>query len=418
MKRGKIKVVWLCHLSNAEIRRHLTLRIPFFERIVRKLLHSPCKADTDFAVWNTNAIREFEHFTEEVDLYVVAPFHYLKQKEVRFDCNGIHYFFFQDKPSYLLLKLFKSERYLERLYAANRKRIVSEINRIRPDIVHLIGAENPSYGLGALDLSKDIPLILQLQTLLGSPGFQDNYFMHGSDFQFRCGIERRLIGKADYIGTTASSYVPVVKGIKPDAVIVPICLALTEGVRGKNYNTEFDFVYFASSIDKAADLALEAFAIAHKTHPDICLDIVGGGSPAFVNGLQLRIKELELTDCVFVEGRLETHDDVINQIRKSRFALLPLKVDLISGTIREAMANGLPVLTTVTPSTPKLNKDRECILLSETGDHPMLAKNMCRLLDDADLARQLSENALLSSTERKSNRVYMTEWKDFYHSIL
>ena len=40
-----------------------------------------------------------------------------------------------------------------------------------------------------------------------------------------------------------------------------------------------------------------------------------------------------IKDAVTFEGMLPTHDDVIAQIRKSRFALLPLRIDLTSGTI-------------------------------------------------------------------------------------
>ena len=417
--KQKIKVVWLCHFSNAEVREYLPVKVPTLEKLVRTLMHNPSKENTDFAQWNTNGIKEFEKFSDEVDLYVVAPYHYLTKEEVRFNKNGIHYYFYKDKPSYLLREFCK--RILKKhkfKYSWNRKMALKEIKRIQPNIVHLIGAENPNYGLAALDLSNKIPLIVQLQTMLSDPKFKENYFMREGDYAFRQWLEKKLISRADYVGTTAKAFIPFVKEIKPESVILPMCLALTEPSMEKNLDTSFDFVYFASSINKAADLALEAFAIAHRSHPSIKLDIVGGGTPEFMDELYRRIDELGLSDSIQIEGRLATHDDVINQIRKSRFALLPLKVDLISGTIREAMANGLPVVTTITPSTPNLNNERACVLLSEQGNHAALASSMCSLLDNEELAEELSRNCMITARERKSNKTYMQEWLATYQSII
>ena len=148
------------------------------------------------------------------------------------------------------------------------------------------------------------------------------------------------------------------------------------------------------------------------------MDIVGSGSTDFVEQLHRRILELNLANNVVFEGRLATHEDVITQIRKARFALLPLKIDLISGTIREAMANGLPVVTTVTPATPSLNEKRESVLLSQQGDYDAMALNMCKLLEDEELAKRISDNALLTSSESSSNTELMNGWKKVYLDLM
>lgn len=415
----RIKVIWLCHLSNTDIRKHLSVRVPVMERLVRLVMSNPSKERSDFAQWNTNGIKEFEKFTDEIELHIVAPYHYLIKKEVRYIEQGIHYYFYKDEPSYLLREFCKRVLKKHKFnYTWNRKMALKEIERIQPDIVHLIGAENPNYGQVALDLPQEIPLIVQLQTLLSDPKFKENYFMNRLDYDFRQGLEKKIILRSDYIGTTATAFIPYLNNIKPDVSILPICLALTEPTRVKNTNTEFDFVYYANSIDKAADLAVEAFAIAYKKHPGITLDIIGKGSAGFVEQLRRRVEELGLTDAVKFEGRLATHDDVITQIRKARFALLPLKVDIVSGTIREAMANGLPVVTTITPGTPLLNENRESVLLSEKGDHIAMASNMCRLLEDEEFALTMSNNAILTSSESNSNAEYMKGWENAYKRIL
>lgn len=419
MERKRIKVVWICHLANSEVRSHFIAKVPFLERMVRKLFHDPDSENTDFAIWNTNGIKEFEQFTDEVELHIVAPCHYLIPESVRFEIRGVHYYFFKDRPQYLYLeirkRLFGKYPYW---YKRNRRRIKEEVESIAPDIVHVIGAENPYYSLAALDIPMEVPVIVQLQTLLSEPGFKDRYFMRAGDYEFRQRVEESVLIRCPYIGSSMASFVEPVLKINPKAVILPISLALSEPISQRDNNFQYDFVYFASNIDKAADWALEAFAIASRKHPGITLDIVGGGSPGCFSALAARIEELGLGEYVRFEGRLATHDDVMRQIRLARFALLPLKVDRLSGTIRESMANGIPVITTVTPDTPDLNSKRECVMLSEPGDHEGLAENMCRLLEDDKLAEMLSQNSLLTANERQSNREIMREWLEAYYRIL
>ena len=80
------------------------------------------------AVWNSNGIHEMEKMTDKVELYVIAPCHYLVPEEVRFELRGVHYYFFQDKPSYLHLEVRKRlfKRY-EFGYERNRAYIKNEI---------------------------------------------------------------------------------------------------------------------------------------------------------------------------------------------------------------------------------------------------------------------------------------------------
>ena len=130
------------------------------------------------------------------------------------------------------------------------------------------------------------------------------------------------------------------------------------------------------------------------------------------------IEELGITGAVTFEGRLPTHDDVIKQIRKARFALLPLSVSIVPNTLHEAMANGLPLITTVTSGTPNLNKKRQSVLISEKGDYKDIAKNMLLLLSDSQLAETLRVNAAQTETERSNNTDIIRHWVNAYSAIL
>ena len=147
--------------------------------------------------------------------------------------------------------------------------------------------------------------------------------------------------------------------------------------------------------------------------------MVGGYTVDLKSMLDNRLKELGIEHSVTFEGKLATHEDVIRQIKKSRFALLPLKMDVIPGTVREAMANGLPVVTTITENgTPNLNKKRESVLLSAQGDYQAMATNMLKLVDDPEYAKTIQANAGLTASERTSNKLIIDKWVEAYYACV
>ena len=87
----KIKVVWICHFSNAQIRERLKFRKWSLSSVMRRLCNK--KVLYDFAVWNTNAIREFEKF-EDVELHIISPHTGISGVQ-HFKKNGVFYCFFR-----------------------------------------------------------------------------------------------------------------------------------------------------------------------------------------------------------------------------------------------------------------------------------------------------------------------------------
>lgn len=81
-----------------------------------------------------------------------------------------------------------------------KRRIIKEIiHKITPIIVHVIGAENEDYSLAALDIPENIPVIVQMQTLLNDPDFIRRSPIY-SDYKRACEIQ--VLQRVDYIGTT------------------------------------------------------------------------------------------------------------------------------------------------------------------------------------------------------------------------
>lgn len=419
MKTKKIKVVWICHFSNKKVRNKIRFSPLYFRRFLSLLKKEHWIKRQDFAVWNSNAIREFEKY-DDIDLTVIFPYSGIKGKKQTFSINGIKYICFRSEDDYffpfLRNKLFHT---FEKEYVHNRKLISSEISQINPDIVQIIGAENPYYSIAALDISDEIPSIVSLQTLMSDPDYLANFPISQASYEYRSGVERQIIRKSRYIGSKSERFKSLVwSQIKKEAIFLNISIAVGVEIDEEPSDKEYDFVYFAGNIDKACDYAIEAFALAYAKHPDLTLNVSGSYRHDYKAQLDKRLCELGIQRQVFFTGSKATHDKVIAQIKKSRFALLPLKVDLISGTIREAMACGLPVVTTVTPATPNLNVERESVLLSKKGDFQAMADNMLLLLDDEEFATTIRKNAFITVRERYSNERYMQQWRQAYHTII
>lgn len=416
----KIKVVWICSFSNPEIRSYLSYKkVSLLEKLLYKFAGRDDYSASDCAIWNTNAIKEFEKF-DNVDLHVICPSRGLRKKICQFDLRGVNYYFFREENSSLIRKIVRQLFTKNNTtFKINRKNISQLINQIKPDLVHVIGVENPQYSLAALDVPTSIPLIVQLQALLIRVADVTENPKEKVSFKYKGELEKQIIQRADYIGTTLADFTSYVrKYIKKDAVILKTTLAMANNIDFADSEKSFDFVYFAANINKSGTDAIEAFKIAFVKNPAITLDVIGGYDKEFKQQLIEKLRTVGAENAVTFEGLLPTHDDVIDQIRKSRFALLPLKMDFVPNTIHEAMSNGLPVITTITDGTPNLNIKRSTVLLSPIGDNKAMADNMLLLLNNSNLAVELRNNAGITEREYSSNEDRMKKWVEAYTACI
>ena len=417
MSDKKINVVWICHFSNMMVRDNLCFRHFSLLDVLLKLIKKKLN-NRDFAIWISNGIKWFETY-HDVQLTVVFPHQGVKKGIHRFSNNGINYVCYHSEDdifiSFVKQHLFKKVR---NKYYKNREVIKRVIEEIKPDIVHVIGAENPYYSIAALDIPNYIPNIVSLQTLLNKKGFKENYKIYDQAYEFRSHLESQIIQKCEYIATGVPEFVDTIKEtIKPDVIALKMKLAVGVDVDCSFEKKEYDFVYFAANINKACDVAIEAFSIAKKNYPQITLNVSGYYSPKYKKKMDSLLIKYGILDSVNFSGAKQTHEEVIEQIKKSRFALLPFKVDQMPSTIREAMACGLPVASFSTPAMQQLNDKRESILLAKLGDAQALAENMIKLLENGEIASRIRENAIITVKEKFSNERMMQEWHYAYAEI-
>lgn len=385
----KTKAILLCHFSNEEIRAQLPVSISGLEAIVRRLLGKSNKAakGNDFAPWITNLIREFEKF-DDLELHVVAPVSNLSKRIVEFDMRGVHYHFFKGSLSFPFEQLAAKTTGSKHRFTHNTRLVQALVEKIKPDIVNLVGSENPYYSATILGI-KNIPVYVTAQTVYTNP---DRMRLSGHVSKLRWNIELKIHRKESYFGCGGRMHRDLILRNNPNAIIFKKFFPIQRPTAVKPEKKIYDFVSFSQSVSakKGADDAVEALYLVRKKYPEVKLNLIGHFNAASDHGKNLlkRIDELGLTKNVVFSPYFPKHEDMHQHTQKSRFALLPVKLDIISGSIIEAILLDLPLVTYRTTGTPYINKDGECILISAIGDIEALANNMIKLMESPELAER------------------------------
>lgn len=413
-----LKVAYICHVSNPLIRKNLKLSNLYFNNLIRKILGKKQIQYRDHSIWNTLCFQEFERI-EDIEIHAIIPHIGMKKKYQEFTVNNIHYHCFHQQSNFIE-KIFNHSNDLKDCYHYNRRQILKIIDKIEPDIINIIGAEGAFYSLSGLDINTEqYPLILTMQTALSDPDFIKMYPMEIHTYEQLVSIEQELFKKVQYVATDASWYREIAHRYNPSLKTVRfhICTNMTFNIN-KTVPKKYDFVYYAANINKAGDDAILAFAEAYKKNNSITINMVGYCSPTYrehINKL-LATKNVNPQN-VIISGYYPSHQEALQQVMYSRFALVPIKIDIISSTVREAMALGLPVITYRTKGTPALNKKMNCVLLSNIGDYNDMANNMIKLVENPELSQSLQSNALSFAQENWNTTSNMRLLADTYHAV-
>lgn len=149
--------------------------------------------------------------------------------------------------------------------------------------------------------------------------------------------------------------------------------------------------------EKGVPVLLEAFADAAQHYRDASLTMVGDGPERL--RLEARSIELGLQDRVRFTGYL-SQTEVAAEMAKADLFVLPSFSEGLPVVLMEAMAAGLPVLTTGIAGVPELVEDGITGRLAFPGDIISLKNGMLDLLKNPVIAQQLGRRARVkASTE-------------------
>lgn len=156
-------------------------------------------------------------------------------------------------------------------------------------------------------------------------------------------------------------------------------------------------------------LLLEAFAGFHQSYPEYTLHIYGKGR--LEQELKALASELHIESYVIWEGFRE---DILEQIRTYSMYVLSSDYEGISNSLMEAMALGLPCISTDCPigGSALCIQDGENGKLVPTGEREALQRAMEWIAQDSDRAEAIGQRAA-DIRERFSEEKICELWRSF-----
>lgn len=170
------------------------------------------------------------------------------------------------------------------------------------------------------------------------------------------------------------------------------------------------------NLEKIYDIptALHAFAKVRQTYPAARLTIAGSGPE--LTALQLLCEQLQLRDAVDFCGRID-NEHIARLYADADLMLNPSTADNMPISILEALASGVPVVTTAAGGIPDLVEQGKTALLVPVGDADAMADSALLLLSQPDFADRLSQAGIAEVARYSWPRV-RTQWQQAYWRVL
>ncbi len=137
-------------------------------------------------------------------------------------------------------------------------------------------------------------------------------------------------------------------------------------------------------------MLLDAFFILWKRFPEYVLHLFGSGT--LQEALENKVRELGLKDAVIFEGFVQ---NVPDRIKNAGMYVLSSDYEGISNSLLEAMAMGIPCISTDCP----IGGSSLCIennvsgILVPVGDAEKMGEALCRIAENPEFADRLAQNA-------------------------
>jgi glycosyltransferase involved in cell wall biosynthesis len=409
-----MKILILSAYTNAELRKHLQLKeygktASFLIKMNR--LSNRTKV-IDKALWVGDLIKELKK-QEGVEIVSVSPQIKMAKRVESFIYDGVNYYFYSADFSQVA-RLVKNYWLWKRIETCSG-RVRKIVDMEEPDIIILFGTENFTVSAPILKL-MDYPVLCLLQTVYSNP----ERAKYTTPNKMIIKLEKEILSNVKYIGTGSKDYYGLIRKINPDLTVLKYTWISSSLPHLESHQKKYDFVNYAFNLDprKGDEDAVRALAIVKKTHPKVTLNLAGGISESRKEYIMGIVQELGLEDNVSFTPMFERKEDMYRHVLRARYVLLPVKLDLVSTTTREAMYYGLPVITNITPGTPALNAEKQCVLLAEKGNIESLAKRMLEVMENKELAKMLSENGHEYMVKQMDNRPKMERNMKIIKSVI
>lgn len=276
------------------------------------------------------------------------------------------------------------------------KKIRKSINTINPDVCISFTVGVNIYSIISCLFSKHRLIIAERNDPRNDP----------TDWLTRC--FRRLLYPfaSKYVFQTNGEKEYFSKTIQEKSMVIPnpVNPDMPEPYHGIRRKT------FVSAVrlfpQKNVKMSIDAFNIVHDKYPDYTFEIYGNGP--LKKELQEYINSIGLSNVVVLKGASTT---LYEDIKDSFAFLLSSNYEGISNAMLEAMALGLPTISTDYPSggARETIQDGKNGFLVPVGGTNEMAKKMIVLIENEKLYNQISNNSIIVR-EKYSSEIITERW--------
>ena len=284
------------------------------------------------------------------------------------------------------------------------------LKRARPDIIHVLTPDPGAVMLIKAAHETNIPVVYQEVGIpFHPPGFEEVYQRFVTVLPLCTEVAVLSPGLAEQFQQLLSP----ASGTK----VLPLISFEHNGATGPRETSEIVTFGFAARLEhlKGPIRLLDAFRIAHQTHPHIELRLAGEGSQReeFVNKSRSFGVE-EKCQLTGVYRTLAERGDFMSSIDAF---VLPSLTEGTPNVIIEAMAHAKPIIATAVGGIPDLVTDDVGILVP-ADDNSALADAMIRMSGDAELRRRMGTAAREKYEQLFTPQAVLPVLLDFYEHML
>jgi glycosyltransferase involved in cell wall biosynthesis len=317
------------------------------------------------------------------------------------------------------------------------------INDFAPDIIQIFGSENP-FGLIAKHQNK--PVVIHIQgsvvVVLGkwftgiSKWQQFKYsslksliLMHGNyhgfiTFKKRAAVEKIILRNCHYFMGRTNFDKRIVSLLSPNSTYFHCEEFIRKEFFENRWNFSLNQEIICTSILKGTsykgiDLLIEVMLILKKYSNFYFKFKICGVSEneEIVKIIKKKYKkEFSSLDIEFL-GKL-TADELVTQLSNSNFYIHPSYIENSPNSVCEAMALGVPVISTNVGGINSLITDKIEGILVQEGEPYSLAAAIIELIKDYDYAKLLGKNARDRAIDRHNPSEIVGRLLEIYKAIL
>jgi len=366
------------------------------------------------APWISMWLADFEP-REDVELHVISPNKFVSLYS-QATVDGITYHYFNHRMPWIK-KAWPLDLDSRTGFILNRLIIRHLVKRIRPDLIHIIGAENALYSSVFFDLCNRYPILIGIQGFAFMAQVRLN-----SRAKHRIRTEKRILSQAKYFNVNSDYAGSVIRGLNEHANIYkyPTPFKPEDFPVTRDTNKEWDCVFFGRvEPNKGIYDVLRALALVRKHKHDVNLLIIGSISGSIKTEIQPLVEKLDLQRSVTFKDRTDTREEVFDLVRQARISVLPSLNDVSPGTITESLLLGNPIVAYSVGAIDELfNHTEKRIHTVERGNVEGLAQEIMDILNDYDKARNHALRAREAFLVERQNISIADQFIGFYCRIL